>query len=517
MIPDEPFTLETIEQQIAELKEFAQEDETPSNSPNQHLIQNLQLLYKGFETDVDSLSRVYQRVLQQTDQSIKPSEQKIASLKTATSKPRTSIVRSGVRMGSFRRPRLIAAMFLLGVLAAGSLVFALSHKSAPFLAQRAATPTTTSVKIQGTPFPTSSAGISDGLEIGYEPQPLLYQNTLYISSGNDIRTYSAENGAFERTYPVSDVNNLIIIDGILYASTINSTLALRLSDGKVLWQTPFGNATLPVFVNGVLYEYASNSSNDRSLRGICAIQAVDGKILWQYKLNELDNVSSPIIIQGEVYFSTYFYNPATQNYDARIYALNGVNGSLLWQQSFSQTTISNLMTDGENFFASANESVEAFDGNGKVLWRTHLPNSSQENTSGAILSTVANGVVYVIGEYETIYALRITDGALLWDYQLDSGPYVGSFSIDGNALYVGILPDSPHYMNNISSVLAVRISDGHLLWQKQLSLEQTMHPIAAHGVIYVVYSIPGSGQNKILAALQEDDGHTIWTSSINLK
>ena len=402
-----------------------------------------------------------------------------------TSHPTSGKTGKGSRKHPFWLPYLIAAVLLIGVLLTGAFSFALSRLSAPSSARR-------------TSFPQNSAG----LNIAFEPQPLLYQNTLYVNSGSDIRAYTAQNGAFERTYPLADVENPTILNGVLYASNTSSTFALRLSDGKVLWQAPFGFATPPIIVNGVLY-----ASADAPEKVVYALQANDGKLLWQYHFANQDEFpSSPLVIQGVVYFSSSLQ--LHQIIDARIYALKATNGLFLWRQSLGHTAISNAMTDGSTFYVFVDGSVEAFHAN-DVMWRVRLPLSSLLDMQNTFLAAVSNGIVFVVGGNSTIYALRTTDGMLLWHYRATSGTIFGLFSIQGNALYVGILPVSDLNIHDVRSsfLLVLRTSDGHRLWQRQLAEQETLNPTAGQGVIYVVF---GNNGQEVLSALRVTNGLPLW-------
>lgn len=519
MMKDDQFAPEMVEQQIDELKELVQENRDQSNSPDYRLIQNLQQLYKGFEIEAWRVDHAYQRLLQQTDRSIEPNEQKVASLKTATSKPRAGIIGSGLRVRPLWRPRLIAAVFLLGVLAVSSLVFALSHRQTSLLAQRTATPTATQFPAQGTSSITPSTGISHGLAIGTEPQPILYNNTLYLNNGSDIRAYSAQNGAYERTYSIDGgANNPTIVDGILYASNHTSTFALRLGDGKVLWQAPFGFASPPLIVNGVLFISAAPDDPTRTYNAIYALQTSDGKLLWQYRSDRNNGLGHPFVMQGVVYFNLSYYDSHSQTYNNFLDALNATNGSLLWQKSLGHFEGSDLISDGSSLYEIVGESVEALDTNGNMLWSTRLAVTTQSNTSVGYFRNISKGIIYVAGGNNTIYAVRTADGSLLWNYQVNTGVMFGSFIVDVNTLYVGIFQFSPANvnLNRTSSLLALNINNGHVIWQNHLANEgEIPNPTIANGIIYVTYNNGGLGHDE-LSALRETDGLPIWTSTYSL-
>lgn len=492
MFSDEPFVPEAVEQQIADLERRTQDHHAQQQTPNLRLIQHVQQLYHVCEGDSEGVNHAYQRLLQHRDYRTILTDRKMGSFDNPTSHPKPGKTGKGSRKRPFWRPHLIAAALLIGVLLTGAFVFALSRLSAPSSARR-------------TTFPQNSAA----LNISYKPQPLLYQNTLYVNSGSDIRAYATQNGAFERTYPLANVENPTILDGVLYASNTTSTFALRLSDGKLLWQAPFGLATPPIIVNGILY-----ASADAPDKVVYALQANDGKLLWQYRFdNQDESPSSPLVIQGVVYFSSSIQ--LQQTIDARIYALKATDGSLLWHQSLGHTAISNVKTDGSAFYVFVDGSVEAFRANGGVMWHSRLPFSSQGDMQNTFLAAVSNGMIYVNGGNGAIYALRATDGTLLWHYQATSGTLFGSLGIQGNILYVGILPVSDLSSRSVraSFLLALRTTDGHQLWQRQLAEQEILNPTAEQGVIYVVYGT-GTGRG-VLSAFRATNGLLLWTRTLS--
>lgn len=492
MFSDEPFLPESVEQQIAHLQERTQDDHAQQQTPNLRLIQDVQQLYHVCKPDSEGVHHAYQQLFQYGEPSVILRDRKMDSFDSTTSTPSSGKTGKGSRKRPFWYPYLIAAVLLIGVLLTGTFVFEFSRSSAPSSARR-----------------TTSPQNSAALNISFESHPLLYQNTLYVNSGSDIRAYATGNGAFERTYPLADVENPTILNGVLYASNTTSTFALRLSDGKLLWRAPFGLATPPIIVNGMLY--ASSNAPDKV---VYALQINDGKLLWQYRFDNQDEFpSAPLVIQDVVYFSSSIQ--LHQTIDARIYALKATDGSLLWHQSLGHTAISNMVTDKSAFYVFVDGSVEAFHINGRVMWHTRLPISSLVGMRNTFLAAIASDVIYVKGGNGTIYALRATDGTLLWHYQATSGTLFGSFSVEGNVLYVGILPVSALGIHAVRSsfLLALRTRDGHLLWQKQLAEQEILNPTVERGVIYVVYGT-GNGQ-KALSALRATNGHLLWTRTLS--
>jgi outer membrane protein assembly factor BamB len=388
------------------------------------------------------------------------------------------------------RPVLLATLLLIGVLLAGTVFFTRSPLHSP--------PATVH---EATPHQAVSNG-SGALGIFDQPQPFLYQNTLYINTGQDIRSYAAQNGAPERTYTLADAGNPTIVSGILYTGGLTSTSAMRISDGKLLWQAPFGSisANVPEIVKGMLYGCTPD-------KVFYALRTSDGKLLWQYRLGNQNEIpSSPVLVQGSVYFTSYI--PLKYSIDARISALNGNDGKLMWHRSLGHVSITQLQTDGSALYFEVDGSVEALRANdGGLLWQYHLPFSSQLEMSNTFLARVTSGIMYVAAGNGTIYALQTADGKPLWRYQASPGTIFSSFSVQGRALYVGMLavPASNSYRS--SSVVALSIGDGHLLWHYQLGTQEVLAPIADQDVIYVTYGTAGQEE---LYALRAENGVPLW-------
>jgi outer membrane protein assembly factor BamB len=494
MFPDEPFAPEKVEKQIADLNDSLQKNFTQRQTRNPRLINDLQQLAQTYRADSAVLERAHQRLVNHLNEKAELANWNDNLVSTPSKKLQ---LRKNVNP-SHRKlswsPRLIAALLLVGILLVGTFVFAFSRLLS-------------STTVQKTP-PAKAPNNSAALSISIEPQPFLYQNDLYVNSGSDIRTYAIQNGVPGRIYALADVGTPTIINGVLYASGLTSTSAMQISDGKLLWQAPFGSGTTnpPLIVNNVLYGYTPIPN-----KIFYALRVSDGKVLWQYRLsNQNEFPNAPLVVQGIVYFSSYIQ--LNQSIDARVYALKATDGSLIWYRSLGQRMISSLKTDGSTLYVFVDGSIEALQAHsGNIIWRSSLPLSSQLEMSNTTIGAMFNGIIYIAGGDGTIYALRTADGTLLWHYQTSPGTQFGLFITQGNTLYVGILAIStpnPHSIRS-SFLLALRTNNGHLRWQTHLSMQEILNPVAGQGVIYVVYGTGNNGQ-QVLSALLAINGTTLW-------
>ena len=124
-----------------------------------------------------------------------------------------------------------------------------------------------------------------------------------------------------------------------------------------------------------------------------------------------------------------------------------------------------------------------------------------------LLESITNGILYVAAGDGTIYAVQTASGKLLWRYQTTPGTIFSTFSIQGNALYVGMLAYSTSNPYRPSLIVAISISNGRRLWQYQLGEQEILAPTARQGVIYVIYGTDGQA---VLYALRAENGTPLW-------
>jgi outer membrane protein assembly factor BamB len=113
--------------------------------------------------------------------------------------------------------------------------------------------------------------------------------------------------------------------------------------------------------------------------------------------------------------------------------------------------------------------------------------------------TIANGVMYVGTTDNAVYALRVSDGTVLWHQKIDGSVDVQPFTLNGvvyASSFVG--QNGPEY------IYALRQSDGSILWR-----------YTSRGNIYASASTGGNGVIYIAAqegisALQASSGSLLW-------
>lgn len=120
--------------------------------------------------------------------------------------------------------------------------------------------------------------------------------------------------------------------------------------------------------------------------------------------------------------------------------------------------------------------------------------------------TIVNGVIYISGN-NTLYALRVSDGKLLW-HSLQGRVDLTSPMVVNGVLY-GWTLDKMFY--------ALRANDGKLLWEHPMENPNEFFglPAVLHGVIYFTSYIPlGAVIDARLYALNTSNGTLLWYRSI---
>jgi outer membrane protein assembly factor BamB len=187
--------------------------------------------------------------------------------------------------------------------------------------------------------------------------------------------------------------------------------ALRSSNGEVVWTHQTGDQVFetPTVVDGTVYATGAT--------GLLALRASDGMLLWSRK--DLYTSGSPTVVSGVVYVAAF---------NRRAYALSARNGSQRWQTSegvigpsdgaanISATTVG----DGVVYIADTGVvALRASDGT--LMWRR------RDGSERQVLSTplVVEGVVFatasckngfqVVGYcQDQVVALRASDGMPFW-------------------------------------------------------------------------------------------------------
>jgi outer membrane protein assembly factor BamB len=145
--------------------------------------------------------------------------------------------------------------------------------------------------------------------------------------------------------------------------------------------------------------------------------------------------------------------------------------------------------------------------NGSVLWHHNMPS----HTVPSVVGAVAGGAVYILvggggGPSDKVAALRARDGGTIWESGPIASPGLPPFGPAPVAVAGGIVCVAG---SDSSTVYGLRAGDGSTAWHR--SLGYLVGPATANGVVYIG-SFP-AGNRGYVAALRASDGATIWRSA----
>jgi len=309
-----------------------------------------------------------------------------------------------------------------------------------------------------------------------------YLSALRTSDGILLWRYRSNSYIYQ---PVVGNNQLYIgeqKDGIT---------ALQVNNGKTVWHVTGATNQSPSLFNNTLY--ASISSFTQA-DGVYALRTKDGSVLWNYQTT----AASTLTIQGGVIYTCCLQGVFS--------ALRISNGHLIWSKALDITFTSEpKFVDGAIYLMTTKISLE-------------VPTTASRAQGfrppflavGQLLggnSKVSNTLPLKTGK-TSLYALRVDDGALLWQQSLqDNESFSGSFQISQGIIYTSVMSVQTQ---NSMILTALQSSDGRTIWQDKLEGD-------ANGLILnedVLYTI-GAADKSALYALNMKDGRTLWSHSIN--
>lgn len=275
---------------------------------------------------------------------------------------------------------------------------------------------------------------------------------------------------------------------------------------KHVWSTKLGDKILssPAVVGGVVYVGSREKVQMRTegtrithveMGALNAVNAKTGKLLWKYVGTSSDPMgwvdSSPAVAGGVIYFCAR---------DGYLYAVT-TQGHLKWKYHCKGTNMSSpLVLNGVVYFGSGfpNKEVFAVDAaTGKPKWKFE--------TGQMVYSSPAasEGIVYIGSDDGKFYALQAQTGSKKWAYDTTGGVYFSSPMVANGIAYC--VPGD--YDKNI---YAVNASTGKTIWK--VSSDSTNNyvcsPALGDGVVYAGTGMP---QQK-LYALDLKNGKEKWNT-----
>lgn len=289
--------------------------------------------------------------------------------------------------------------------------------------------------------------------------------------------------------PNGHFESLLAANGLTYIGSDNGNVyAMQANDGQMRWHYNTGN---PVYLFATANEtiYAEGGANGDT---IYALNALTGTLTWKQQLDS--GIFGDVLSNGVVYTNTN----GSGNQGSSVYALNATTGAQIWRYTGQVDIPQPLMVaDGVVYFIpsdmySTQTSLVALRASdGAQLWQFPLSSPPVQ------APFEAHGVVYTAGDDGSIYALKVSNGSILWHFKGTSS--TNSFTIDSDTLYA---------VTASTLVYAIRLSDGNLLWQQDTPITfdatSTSAPIVENSVVYV------ERNDGNISALRASDGTVLW-------
>jgi outer membrane protein assembly factor BamB len=231
--------------------------------------------------------------------------------------------------------------------------------------------------------------------------------------------------------------------GMVFVSDTSTTYALDASTGAQRWSAPTPTrGSRPLVVDGVVYV--------GTVGGAVGLDEATGTVAWRWTGPQDVATTAGPVVDGVAFLSS--------RSDGRLYAIDVHDGSERWHLQTIAVAVGSAEVVGDTVYVGTNQAgasepvgqVYAVDrATGRPRWQFGGPHGGQ-----LVPGPVRDGIVYVSGETDGIYALR-PDGSVAWG-PVDAPSSVLPMSIVGETLFE---------QRRDGSIGAYRAADGTLLWE----------------------------------------------------
>ncbi|WIG58473.1 MAG: hypothetical protein OJF49_001219 [Ktedonobacterales bacterium] len=342
------------------------------------------------------------------------------------------------------------------------------------------------------------------------PRLALAASTVYAVQGS-IFALNAASGAHLRRYDAQTIDAPAVDADTLYCTgpTMSGTVlvAMQISDGATRWRFPDEHRmyTVPMLAGGLVYT--------TTVEGMMyALQTSDGVEMWAFEAGQIIT-ASPTVADGLIYVAPAV-NAPEQPY---VYVLDASTGILLWSAPVPDSTAHRLTVHAGVLYISTHRGCAALSATtGALLWSRDLPPWGPCSAPVAIGDTVClstrtmprpvrreDGTIEHAPGGGQVVALRASDGAHLWQRDLDGAHSPTELAAFDDVLYVGSDAASFDAAGN-ASVYALRSQDGAIIWQATTAGERLATPVATSDAVYV------GASDGCVYALRANDGTRLW-------
>ena len=244
--------------------------------------------------------------------------------------------------------------------------------------------------------------------------PVVSDDAIYVTSSNG-KVYSLHKDFGDQKWESDILANKLwstpYIEGDkVYISTFDGHLyALSADDGSITWsfatESKIGFVSSPVVSNGVIFV----GSFDRNLH---AVKVESNETLWKFTGGN-SFWATPLVSNNVVYASCL---------DNKIYAIDADSGTQLWSfDAGSPIVVSPLLVDDSLVVAAESGNVYVINPKTGIGERIKNPENDNKPTINALVQATPcaqEGIVYIRGKDNCLYALDIKQGEVIWEFPL---------------------------------------------------------------------------------------------------
>jgi outer membrane protein assembly factor BamB len=182
---------------------------------------------------------------------------------------------------------------------------------------------------------------------------------------------------------------------------------------------------------------------DRLFTGGGALNAKNGRSIWNCTVGAEEGLYCPAVANGMVYIGSTDWN---------IYALDASTGDEVWKSYAGDQLIVPMVAKGV-VYAFLTGAICALDADsGAKIWNYSIPYLYWSPGEKANLAA-ENDIVYAASPPENLYALNAASGALVWNFTF-SGKEISAPTVVNDVVYLG----------STSGLYALNGTNGELLW-----------------------------------------------------
>lgn len=307
----------------------------------------------------------------------------------------------------------------------------------------------------------------------------------------------------------------IVVHGLVIFASYNGFIyAYNASNGALMWKTHVdssGSAApslTPANGSSATVYFSTMGGNFGALR------ASNGSLMWK------KHVSTCTLYCDD--FGAQVDNGVYYAFASGLFALNASNGNVIWQNLDLKMSTSFAVASGKVFVLPSQIAMMPKQNPSNILI-LNASNGQQIGTEQGLNFVAGNGVLYIENFDATWYAMRVSDGKVLWRTKTAGcSVYVGSVhdgSLSGDTIFSAsnisyassIAVNGPKATSTIvqsqggySEICAMSTGDGSIRWDwKTSTIGLVTMPVELNGVVYYEY-------NTALESRRASDGKILW-------